>query len=136
MKVGFSLRKGWKECLIEAKKYFEVVAFTASVKNYGKAVLDYLDPENELFDHRFYRDSCVFKDGVYIKDLRIFEGEDLKNIILVDNAVYSMSYQLDNGIPIIPFYDDKGDDQLKKLELFMPILHQSKDVRNKIRKYF
>lgn len=130
------MRTGWKECLIEARKYFEVVAFTASVKNYGEAVLNYLDPENELFDHRFYRDSCVFKDGVYIKDLRIFEGEDLKNIILVDNAVYSMSYQLDNGIPIIPFYEDKEDDQLKKLELFMPILHQSKDVRNKIRKYF
>jgi len=134
--AGFNLRKSWRECLIEARKYFEVVAFTASVKNYGEAILNYLDPENELFDHRFYRDSCVYYNSTYVKDLRIFEGEKMEDLILVDNAVYSMSFQLDNGIPIIPFYDDKEDDQLEKLMSFMPILHKEKDVRNKIRKYF
>jgi CTD small phosphatase-like protein 2 len=30
----------------------------------------------------------------------------------VDNAVYSFGYQLDNGIPIIPFYEDKRDEEL------------------------
>jgi len=36
-------------------------------------------------------------------------------MVLVDNAVYSFGYQLENGIPIIPFYDDKEDEELLHL---------------------
>ena len=36
-----------------------------------------------------YRDSCIKTDSnVYLKDLRIIKNVDMKNIILVDNAVY------------------------------------------------
>jgi TFIIF-interacting CTD phosphatase-like protein len=34
----------------------------------------------------------------------MFEDDfDLKDIVIVDNAVYSFINQLENGIPIIPF---------------------------------
>ena len=52
----------------------------------------------------------------------------MKDIILIDNAVYSFSHQLDNGIPIIPFRDNEKDDQMGKLIDFMPILAESRDV--------
>jgi CTD small phosphatase-like protein 2 len=53
---------------------------------------------------------------VYVKDLRIFEpSRRLEDIVIVDNAVYSFGYQLENGIPIIPFYDDKKDEELLHL---------------------
>ena len=90
--VGFNLRKSYRKCLLEAGKLFEVIAFTASVKPYADAILNHIDPENELFHHRFYRTSCIFTGEFYIKDLRIFEGVDLKDIVIVDNAVYSFSY--------------------------------------------
>ena len=84
--------------------------FTASCKDYADSILDYIDPDNSLIHHRLYRESCVAQaQGVYIKDLRIFDI-DMNDIILVDNAVYSFGYQLDNGIPIIPFRDDPKDD--------------------------
>ena len=52
---------------------FQVVVFTASHKAYADVVLDMLDPNNEIFELRLYRDSCIrTQDGVYIKDLRIF----------------------------------------------------------------
>jgi CTD small phosphatase-like protein 2 len=55
---------------------------------------------------RLYRDSCIKSvDGVYVKDLRIFDKcRRMEDIVIVDNAVYSFGYQLENGIPIIPFY--------------------------------
>jgi hypothetical protein len=31
----------------------------------------------------------------------------MENILLVDNAAYSYLYQPDNGIPILPYYDDR-----------------------------
>lgn len=30
-------------------------------------------------------------------------------MILVDNAAYSYAFQIDNGIPIIPYYEGKID---------------------------
>lgn len=46
------------------------------------------------------------QQGVYIKDLRIFADRCLSDIVLIDNAAYSFSYQVENGIPIFPFYDN------------------------------
>ena len=61
--AGFNIRQGARECLREAGKLFEVVVFTASVKSYADAILDYLDPENTLIHHRLYRDSCIFDEN-------------------------------------------------------------------------
>ena len=94
-----------------------MVVFTASHPSYADQVLDLLDPKREIFDLRLYRDSCIRSpDGVYVKDLRIFEPfRTMSDIVIVDNAVYSFGYQLENGIPIIPFYDDKEDEELLHL---------------------
>jgi len=49
------------------------------------------------------------EEGVHIKDLRVIGNRDLKDLVIVDNAAYSFGYQIDNGVPIIPFYDNKND---------------------------
>ena len=41
-----------------------------------------------------------------MKDLQIIANRSLKDMVIVDNAVYSFAFQLDNGIPIVPFYSD------------------------------
>jgi len=69
---------------------FEVAVFTASHKWYADVILDYMDPKGIYFQHRLYRDSCIkTTENVYVKDLRIFKNVDMKDMILVDNAVYS-----------------------------------------------
>lgn len=45
---------------------------------------------------------------MYVKDLRVID-RDLKNLVLVDNAAYSYAYQLENGIPILPYYSGQID---------------------------
>lgn len=45
---------------------------------------------------------------MHVKDLRVID-RDLSQMVLVDNAAYSYIYQLDNGIPIIPFYHGNQD---------------------------
>ncbi len=70
------------------------MVFTASHSSYADVVLDILDPKHEIFEKRLYRESCIrSSDGVYVKDLRIFEeSRSLSDIVLVDNAVYSFGY--------------------------------------------
>jgi CTD small phosphatase-like protein 2 len=50
-----------------------------------------------------------------VKDLRII-NRDQSKIFLIDNAAYSYTSQIDNGIPIIPYYEGKNDFELKALE--------------------
>jgi len=54
----------------------------------------------------------VSEDGVHIKDLRVINRE-AKDIVLVDNAAYSFGIHIENGIPIVPYYDNKDDRELK-----------------------
>lgn len=74
------------------------------------------------------------EEGVYVKDLRVLGNRNMHEMVLVDNAAYSFGYQIDNGIPVIPFYDNKTDQELKHLIPYLKFLSNAKDVReiNKI----
>lgn len=104
-----------QQCLEQLSKQFELIAFTASHSCYANKVLNHLDPERKYFQHRLFREHCVTpEEGLYIKDLRIL-NRDISKVVMVDNAVYSFAFQLDNGIPILHFYDDSEDAELKGL---------------------
>lgn len=127
--AGINIRPYALECLREVNKDFEVFVFTASHPCYANVVLDYLDPKKELIHHRFFRDSCINMAGVYIKDLRIFANRNLKDLVIVDNATYSFAYQIDNGIPIVSWYDDPYDKELYSLMDYVKTLAVANDVR-------
>lgn len=111
-------------------KYYEVAVFTASHKWYADVILDHIDPKGILFQHRLYRESCIkTTDNVYVKDLRVINNVPLKNMLLVDNAVYSFGVQLSNGIPIIPFKEDKNDKEFVFLIQFLIDYHDEEDLR-------
>lgn len=48
-----------------------MVVFTASEPKYADAILNFIDPNNEIFEYRLYRQNCVSTDFGYVKDLRI-----------------------------------------------------------------
>jgi len=75
-------------------------------------------------------------DGYYVKDLRIFEGLSLHEVVLIDNSVYSFAHQIENGVPIIPFYHDKNDEELLHLIKYMEGVAASQDVREYNREAF
>jgi CTD small phosphatase-like protein 2 len=130
VEAGINIRPGAIECLKEINKNFQVVVFTASHKFYADVVLDHLDPTGELIQYRLYRDSCYqTADGVYVKDLRIIKNRTLKDVVIVDNAVYSFGFQLDNGIPIIPFYNNPEDEELLHLVNYINCLAYFDDIR-------
>ena len=130
-KVGVFIRKGAKEFLTEVSKYFVVGIFTASVKAYADAVIDYLDPNKNLIQFRLYRNNCInVNDKIFVKDLRIIKGIDIKDIILLDNSIYSFSAQINNGILVNSFFNDKNDIELYNvLGYLLNFLVKAEDVR-------
>ena len=94
--------------------------FTASHKSYADRVIDLIDPENKYIDARLYRENCIqTPEGIFVKDLRVIANRNLDSLVLVDNAAYSFGYQLENGIPIVPFYDDQNDEELLHLIYYL-----------------
>ena len=130
-KVGIFLRPGVRKFLEEVSKHFEVGIFTASVPEYADAAINYLDPENKFIKFRLYRNSCInVGDLVRVKNLRILKNIPLKDIVLVDNNMYSFAPQLDNGILINSFFCDKKDDELENvLSYLIEFILPAEDVR-------
>lgn len=143
--AGINIRPYIIDCLKEASKNYQVIVFTASHKVYADAILDFIDPDGIYIQHRLYRHNCILTkpeptisssshsagSGFYIKDLRIFESSifSLKDIVIVDNSVYSFACHIENGIPIVPFYNDKEDEEMLHLIYYLNCLAQVEDVR-------
>ena len=49
------------------------------------------------------------KNGFFIKDLRIISTKHLKDIVIVDNLAHSFGFQIENGIPILEWFNDQND---------------------------
>lgn len=138
--IGVTIRPLFKELIEQIKDDFILILFTSSQKFYADAILKHLDPDNKIFQYRLYRNNCfpfVFGDTtVYIKDLRVLEGVDFKNVVIVDNSVLSFSFQLENGIPILNFNGNKEDDEFKYLLSYLKYLSKCEDIRVENNKIF
>jgi Dullard-like phosphatase family protein len=127
------------ESLKEIKKNYVVIVYTASHQSYADEVLNHLDPDNQIFSYRLYRHNCVRvkmgEDGIYVKDLRLFKNIDLKKIIIIDNSALSFAFHLENGIPILPFYKNKDDVEMKSLVNYLNQIAIFDDLREVNKKF-
>lgn len=90
--ISISIRPYAYEFLSSLSKLFEIAIFTASSPLYANKVLDILDPNNQFFTFRIFRQNCYEKSGLHIKDLRIIANRELRDVLLVDNFMYSYSF--------------------------------------------
>ena len=138
----FLIRPYCLEFLEEMSKIFEIIIFTAALKEYADSILDLLDPNNKLINYRLYRQHTSISGITFCKDLSKI-GRDLKRTLIVDNLADNFKLQQSNGIPIWTWIDDMKDTQLKDLgkmlqdlinmkpEDIRPIIKRFKDDMNK-----
>ena len=138
--VGLNIRPHWKEALDLIKSHYHIVIYTASHQSYADAVLDYLDKDNKYFQYRLYRNHCVQCDidGIkfYVKDLdTLTDKYNLKDVVLIDNSVLSFAYHLNNGIPIVPYIEQKEDSQLLMLAYYLVSIANFDDLTEENKKH-
>ena len=134
-------RPGVREFLAQLSTFAEVCVFTAGMEGYARPLLDAIDPAGDAIHHRLYRQACVktpIRD--HVKDISRL-GRDLSATVIVDNNPFSFLLQPHNGIPIVSFAGDPGDDGL--LRQLLPVLQRlgetvarGEDVRPFCRRQF
>ena len=112
-------------------KLYEIVFYTASVKEYANLVIDYIDP-NKYGSARLFREDCRQIEGSFVKALDNL-GRDLKQTVIIDNSPIAYCLNPDNGLPIKSFYDDINDEELLNIIPILEHLANVDDVQKYIR---
>ena len=132
----FLIRPFCMKFLEEMAEKFEIVIFTAALKNYADSILDLLDPNKKLIKYRLYRQHVSLSGITFCKDLSKI-GRDLGRTIIVDNLEDNFKLQPSNGIHIWTWLDDMKDTQLDDLGKILKDLvsKNPSDIRPIIKKF-
>lgn len=115
--------------LKKVAEWFDLVIFTASMQQYADPLIDQLDT-GKLVKGRLFRESCLAKEGNFVKDLGLI-GQDLATTIIVDNSPIAYSHNKENALPIENWMgDNPQDDALLNLLPFLNGLRFTSDVRS------
>ncbi|XP_077369357.1 carboxy-terminal domain RNA polymerase II polypeptide A small phosphatase 2 [Festucalex cinctus] len=113
------------EFLQRMGELFECVLFTASLAKYADPVTDLLD-QYSVFRARLFRESCVFHQGCYVKDLSRL-GRDLHKTLILDNSPASYIFHPNNAVPVVSWFDDVDDAELLNL---LPVFEELSQAEN------
>lgn len=125
--VYVTKRPGVDEFLFEMSKHYEIVVYTASLNKYADPLLDLLDT-HQVIRARLFRESCVYHEGNFVKDLSLLD-RDLSQTIIVDNSPASYLFQPENAIDCSSFIDDLTDRELDQIHSFLTGIKDVNDVR-------
>ncbi|KAI8376783.1 NLI interacting factor-like phosphatase-domain-containing protein [Blakeslea trispora] len=109
-------------------QWYRVVIYTASMAEYADPVIDWLDQDN-MISQRLFRQSCVLRNGNYLKDITLAE-KDLCKVCLVDNSPVAFDLYKDNGIALPTWISNPSDESLLDLLPFLDALRFTADVRS------
>ena len=130
------LRPGLLEFLDEMKKKYELIIFTSATNDYAEPLLNGIEKNKKIFDHKLFRQHTIVYNNEIVKDISKI-GRPLDKMIIVDNLVQNFRLQKENGIMIKPFWgEDCYDRALFELkDILNKIADEFDDVRMGIKKY-
>ena len=108
------VRPGTEDFILDLSNYYEIVIFTAALKNYADIVIDSIDPNKKII-YRLYRNYTIKVGDINFKDLSKL-GRDLKKVIIIDNNSANFGLQPKNGLKIKDFEGDENDEELDYLK--------------------
>lgn len=125
--------------LEESSKYFNLVLFTASYREYAEKLLNKIDMKSELILNVLARENCTKFRNNFIKDFRIVSNKNFarEDMLMLDNKVISFAYNMHQGIPILPYYDDQCDTELRDILPFLIELSSKKvNLKEKLKERY
>ncbi|AMD20791.1 HDR049Cp [Eremothecium sinecaudum] len=110
-------------------QYYEVVLFSSNYMMNAEKIAEKLDPIHAFVTYNLFKEHCLYKDGVHIKDLSHL-NRDLGKTIIIDTDPNAFKLQPENAIQAKP-WKGTADDGLLQYIPFLEYLvtQQTNDVR-------
>lgn len=112
-KKAFFVRPYTRHFLRVLAVHYEIVLFTAAMKDYTDYIIEKVDTEKKI-DYRLYREHTLSIGNANVKDLSRI-GRDLAKTIIIDNNPHTFQLQPRNGIYIRTWISDPDDKALLRL---------------------
>ena len=114
--------------LKEVSKFYNLVLYTASYREYAEKILNKIDSKSEYIQNVLARENCTKYNNNFIKDFRLIANQTFakEDMILLDNKMISFAYDLYQGVPILPYYNDPLDTELRDIVPFLISLSSKK----------
>lgn len=110
-------------------QYYEIVLFSSNYMMNVEKIVEKLDSIHAFITYNLFKEHCVYKDGVHIKDLSHL-NRDLAKTIIIDTDPNAFKLQPENAIQAKP-WDGSADDGLLQYIPFLEYLgaQQTNDIR-------
>ena len=131
--IGIDIRPHFYEMINMIKDNYYICIYTSCEKFYADYLIQTLDFYNDIFLIKLYRDKCfkicINEENIFIKDLRIINQVNIKDIIIVDSSAIHFGLFYKNGIPITPYNKkNKNDGELLNLGILLNNMYKIKNV--------
>ena len=107
-------RPGLNQLLKRLSQKYEIVIFTDDDFMFLTSAIEYLDPRQQIFMGAFGKESMVWNNGRYIKDLS-YLNRDPRNVIVIDKDAANVGKHPQNVITLKEYEGDDNDIELLKL---------------------
>ena len=125
--VNVSKRPEVDKFLAEMAKHYKIVIYTASPNKYSDPLLNLLDPKRTIRT-RLSRESCVYFEGNYAKDLSLIDRDLLQSIIM-DNSPALYIFHSSNAVDCGCYIDDPRYREFDQIGNFLMGVKDVKDMR-------
>ena len=99
-------------------------------------IVNQLEKTSDIFSGIISANRCFkTKKGHCLKDLRIVNSHDLNEMIIIDCESFAFSYQIDNGICLMPWSGNANDSELVFLLHYLKKLSECSDIREENRRF-
>lgn len=128
------VRPGATEFLEKVSDLYEIFIFTASSKEYSENIIKHIFPSVNI-QNCFFRESCIFKLGYALKDLKVI-NRPLNQVVLVDDILGSGMMQPGNTVCVEPWIGNFQDSVLlNELYPFLLSCAEENNIPKAIHKY-
>ncbi|ELP86476.1 carboxy-terminal domain RNA polymerase II polypeptide A small phosphatase, putative [Entamoeba invadens IP1] len=110
-----SIRPGAIQFLRQLSKTCEVVLFTASKQVYADQIIDYMEKDGKIFEHKLYQQSCKNKFGRVYKDATKL-GRDIKNVVIFDDCELVWTMTQDKLVVCKRYEGGQDDNEIDNMQ--------------------
>lgn len=132
------IRPHARELVARCAELFTVAVWTTAVQEYAERMIEEIFPDDVALDFLWDRSQCArsfdYQVGseTYIKDLKkvVKQGWPIDRILIVDDTHGTARRNYGNLVPVEPYYGESGDDELRLLIDYLPILAACDEIRS------